>query len=112
MWTSCSIAPCASSAGRTLHEDVIEVAQTESVKCVRNKRGNWMDQNVVGHDIDRTTGSSARYARWHTLDTTQQDGHRVSCWLDRKTGRLLYQPPGLDPNLLTIAVGPLFSYVG
>jgi len=53
----------------------------------------------------QSTNSSTRYARWRTFDTTQQGGDRVSCWLDRETGRLVYRPEGLDPNSLVSAPG-------
>jgi len=71
-----------------------------------------MNKMLGGSDIERSTDCSMRYARWRTFDTAQQSGHRVCCWLDRKTGRLVFQPDGLDPNLLTAPPGPAYSYVG
>jgi len=53
----------------------------------------------------QSTNSLTRYARWRTFDTTRHGGDRVSCWLDRETGRLMYQPEGLDPNSLVPAPG-------
>ena len=60
----------------------------------------------------QSINSVARYTRWRTFDTTQHGGNRISCWLDRETGRLVYQPEGLDPNALRSAPGFASSSVG
>ena len=41
--------------------------------------------------------SIPRYARWSVLDKQREAG-APSCWLDRRTGRLVYQPDQVDPN--------------
>ncbi|HTS52595.1 MAG TPA: hypothetical protein VMH26_04920 [Burkholderiales bacterium] len=71
-----------------------------------------MNETPGGNDVERSTDSSERYARWRTFDTAQQSGYRICCWLDRKTGRLLFQPDGLDPNLLAAPPALVYSYVG
>jgi len=60
----------------------------------------------------QSMNSLTRYTRWRTFDTTQHGGDRISCWLDRKTGRLVYQPEGLDPNALRSAPGFASSLLG
>lgn len=59
-----------------------------------------------------TIGDLERYARWRMFDTTQQNGIHACCWVDRKTGRLVYQPAGLDPNLLAAPSAPIYSLAG
>ena len=71
-----------------------------------------MGQAPSGSETDGTTGSLGRYARWRVFDTTQQNGLLACCWVDRKTGRLVYQPVGLDPNLLAVPSAPLYSFAG
>jgi hypothetical protein len=71
-----------------------------------------MNEAPSDYDTGRSMDLSLRYARWRTFDTTQPNGHRICCWLDRKTGRLIHQPDGLDPNFLTAPPGPVDSYVG
>jgi hypothetical protein len=41
--------------------------------------------------------SLPRYARWSVLDRERAEGPSF-CWLDRRTGRLVYQPDQADPN--------------
>jgi len=60
----------------------------------------------------QSMNSLTRYTRWRTFDTTQHGGERISCWLDRETGRLVYQPEGLDPNALISAPGFASSSLG
>ena len=71
-----------------------------------------MTQGLSGSEADVTTGGSGRYARWRMFDTTQQNGVQACCWVDRKTGRLVYQPAGLDPNFLAPPSEPIYSFAG
>jgi hypothetical protein len=61
-----------------------------------------MDDTSGGHSVDRSLHDLARYTRWRMLDPTQQNGQRVWCWLDRETGRLVYQTPDTDPNVVAV----------
>jgi hypothetical protein len=48
-------------------------------------------------DIRYRDESTPRYARWPVLDK-QRQVDAPWCWLDRRTGRLVYQPDQVDPN--------------
>jgi hypothetical protein len=50
---------------------------------------------------------SERFARWRELDTHDTVAGQRMCWLDRKTGGLLYLVPGLDPNIASESDLPL-----
>lgn len=39
--------------------------------------------------------NAPRFERWETFD---RHGPMPACWLDRRTGGLLYQPRDVDPN--------------
>jgi len=71
-----------------------------------------MDEAPGSYETDNATGSLLRYARWTRFDVPQQSGPRVCCWVDRKTGRLVYLPDGLNPNVLSALPGSGQSYVG
>lgn len=49
--------------------------------------------------------TTPRYARWPALDK-QGGTDACTCWLDRRTGLLLYQSGPVDPNS-TVAVEAL-----
>jgi len=53
----------------------------------------------AGYDREGT----CRYVRWSLFDkqTEGDPGDASSCWLDRRTGRLIYQPNHVDPNAST-----------
>jgi hypothetical protein len=38
-----------------------------------------------------------RYVRWSLFDKGGA-ANALACWLDRRTGRLVYQPGQMDPN--------------
>jgi len=40
--------------------------------------------------------NASRYVRWPVFDLAPGGSSR--CWLDRRSGRLLYHPDGVDPN--------------
>jgi hypothetical protein len=44
-----------------------------------------------------STNGTVRYARWATFDKIGDSDQRA-CWLDRKTGRLVYEAVNSDPN--------------
>jgi hypothetical protein len=58
-------------------------------------------------DAQRGDGSNGtlRYARWPTFDKIG-DVREGACWLDRKTGRLVYQASDSDPNRLAVNPAP------
>ena len=61
---------------------------------------------AVDASLDCAQDASLRFARWRRFDSMQQNGCPICCWLDRRTGRLVYQPDGLDPNLLISSPSP------
>lgn len=51
----------------------------------------------VGARRNGDEASPPRYTRWPALDK-QGGSDACACWLDRRTGLLLYQSERIDPN--------------
>jgi len=50
--------------------------------------------------------SIPQYARWSVFDR-QRQAKEPCCWLDRRTGRLLYLPQHADPNAARVVATPV-----
>jgi hypothetical protein len=61
------------------------------------------DEGFRYDDARRPLNEAAvRYVRWSAFDSGR--GATVTlCWLDRRTGRLAFQPPHIDPNVVGLA---------
>lgn len=56
--------------------------------------------------VRRGDETTPRYVRWSLFDkgaaaNADKGGaaNALACWLDRRTGRLVYQPGNVDPNV-------------